>query len=787
MAEESRAEYRERLKRLLADKHLRSALDRFARQYPPARRAAYGGADPAAAAAGLARAKDEAIPRLMELYEAFREKAEAKGAKVYLARDAAECRRLVLAAAREAGATRIVKSKSMTCEEIRLNEALAAEGLEVRETDLGEWIVQLRGEPPSHMVLPAIHLDRWRVDESFARETGISSGGDIQALVRLARSALRRDFAEAGLAVTGANFAVASLGALGILSNEGNARLAATLPAAHVAVVGLDKLVPDLAAAAGILKVLPRNATGQPMAAYLSLVAGAAPCPLSPGGVKDFRVIFLDNGRLAAAADPAVREILRCVRCGACANVCPVYRMVGGHGLGRVYIGAVGIALACLLEGPASARNIAFNCLGCGACREVCAAAIDLPLVIEEVRARAFRSEGFHLDQGLIAAILSRRSLMAAVLKAAAAAQGPLVRDGMVRHLPFVLSGDGSFRSLPALARKPFRTLWQELCRGEAMPEEGRVQGAQDPPAEEEAARAAQGASAEEEAAQGARGAADGGTGAQASSAGQAAGAHETAAAAGQARWSRSSGPKVALFAGCAHEFVYPEDLLCGIRLFRAKGAVVSFPESQGCCGLPARSLGWRAAALRTAAVNAKAFDCGGADHVVSLCASCASHLKFRVPLLLAEDKGLSAKAASLAERVMDFSAFLANVLGYGPDDFERTGERAAFHGACHQSRGLGAVREPRMLLASAAEYAATDEEDVCCGFGGAYSLKFPETSAAVMERKLRGLEGAGAHAVVTDCPGCVMQLGGGLDRRGRPMRAEHMARFLAGRLKLRG
>ncbi|MDR2613289.1 MAG: LUD domain-containing protein, partial [Deltaproteobacteria bacterium] len=487
-AGESRGGYRGRLKSLLADPHLRETLDRFARDYPASREAAFAGTDRDRAIEELAAARDAAAARLGELAELFRREASRRGARVYLAADARECREIVAGIAREIGAGRIVKSKSMTCEEIGLNARLAADGIAVSETDLGEWLVQLRGEAPSHMVLPAIHLSRYQADETIAAATGRGAGGDVPALVRLARAALRPDFAGAGMSVTGANLAIASSGTLGIVSNEGNVGLCAALPGTHVAVVGIDKLVPDLKDALRILSVLPRNATGQRMTAYLSLVSGApsgagAPShgeggsPAAPSGRRDLRVVLLDNGRSRMAADPGVRQILRCVRCGACANVCPVYRMVGGHGLGGVYQGPAGLVLTFLLEGPAAARNIAWNCLGCGACREVCAAAIELPRLIEEIRARLHERDGFRPEQGLLAAVLSRRRLMGLALRAAAAFQGPAVRDGMVRHLPFVLSGDAGFRSLPALADRPFRALWKGILREGADSPAGRGVG----------------------------------------------------------------------------------------------------------------------------------------------------------------------------------------------------------------------------------------------------------------------------------------------------------------------
>jgi Fe-S oxidoreductase len=240
----------------------------------------------------------------------------------------------------------------------------------------------------------------------------------------------------------------------------------------------------------------------------------------------------------------------------------------------------------------------------------------------------------------------------------------------------------------------------------------------------------------------------------------------------------------VALFTGCASEFVYPEESRAAVRLLRAKGASVVYPGELGCCGLPAQASGWRRISREMAARNAGILDRVDADWIVSPCPSCASHLRNGYPRILDGDAVAGPKALAAAGRVADLAWLLKEVLGYGPDDFARDGERVAFHSSCHQCRGLGGGGAARELLRDAAEYVETSAEDLCCGFGGAYSLKFPETSAAIMERKLKSVEGAGVQALVAFCPGCVMQLRGGEDRRGKAVRVEHAAEFLAGRLR---
>ncbi|MEJ2672692.1 MAG: LUD domain-containing protein, partial [Deltaproteobacteria bacterium] len=324
-------EYKKRLKKALHNQFLRSAMGTFAAAYREAQDRLFQGVDVESLRQDIARRKDAALPHLEELYQAFKAKAEAAGTQVHLAATAREANEIIAGIARDHGVARIVKSKSMTAEETFLNDYLEGEGLEVVETDLGEWIIQLRHEGPSHMVMPAIHLSRQEVADLFTRVTGEPQEPDIGNLVKVARKELRQAFLTADMGISGANFAIAATGTLGLISNEGNARLTTTLPRVHVALVGLDKLVPDLGTALRILKILPARATGQTLTSYVTWITGAVECRAAPGGRKNLHIVFLDNGRLALSRDPVFSQVLRCLRCGSCANVCPIYSLVGGH------------------------------------------------------------------------------------------------------------------------------------------------------------------------------------------------------------------------------------------------------------------------------------------------------------------------------------------------------------------------------------------------------------------------------------------------------------------------
>ena len=386
---------------------------------------------------------------------------------MHLAATAQEANEIIAKIGRDNGVKTIVKSKSMTAEETHLNDHLEAEGFKVTETDLGEWIIQLRHEGPSHMVMPAIHLSRQQVGTLFGDVTKTPVDlEDIDRMVKVARKELRPAFLAADMGISGANMAIAETGTLGIISNEGNARLTTTLPRVHVALVGLDKLVPDLSAALRIIKVLPKNATGQALTSYVTWITGAVECAASATGKKILHIVFLDNGRLELARDPIFSEALRCIRCGACSNVCPVYGKVGGHTLGHVYIGAIGLILTYFYHGKDNARAIVRNCLNCQACKSVCPVNIDLPYLIKKVYANILKDEGAKPAKNtVLSAVMKNRRLFHTLLKMASTLQKPLVQKdaGVLRHLPFIFGKAHDFRTLPALAEKPFRDQWPKI------------------------------------------------------------------------------------------------------------------------------------------------------------------------------------------------------------------------------------------------------------------------------------------------------------------------------------
>lgn len=703
-------QYKAGIRRAMGNPFLREAMQNFTAAYRTGRESAFHGLDVDEMVAQIAAIKDAANLQLDGLYQDFKKNAEAAGIKVHLAETALEANEIITHIGRINKVRKIVKSKTMTGEEILLNHHLGAQGFEVTETDLGEWIIQLRREGPSHMVMPAIHLSRHHIAHLFSDVTGAKQHHDIAALVKVARRELRLRYMEADMGITGANFALAATGTLGLITNEGNARLVTTLPRVHIALVGLEKLLPSLSEALTINRMLPRNATGQAITSYVTWITGANIQGSEPSSRKTTHVVFLDNGRRALARDPLFSQVLRCVRCGACANVCPVFRVVGGHQYGYIYVGAIGLVLTYFFHGREKARHLVKNCINCEACRVVCAAGIDLPLLIKAVHARIQDEEGHPLKNILIAGVMGRRKWFHATLRGAGRVQGPLTGGSpYLRHLPLILTREHNFRTLPAMAPRPFRDRWKVLKPHVENPSY-----------------------------------------------------------------------RVALFAGCLHDFVYPEQLQAAVTLLADFKVDVDFPMAQSCCGLPLETLGETKAARDVARQNVMALNPECYDVILALCASCAAHLKNRVPRILEGVTPWARRAQGLAERVMPLSAFLYDVLQMNSADLKPGKVKTTYHAPCHLCRGLGIKEAPRLLIQRAGfKFVRAEEEETCCGFGGTYSTQFPQVSSQILSQKLDDIKKTGAQFLVTECPGCILQLRGGILHRGDAVEVLHLAELL--------
>jgi len=705
-------QFKESIETALHNPNLTGALGRFSEAYRIGRAKAYEGIDFEAVRDQIAEIKCGASANFEALAEQFKAQAEGRGAKVFRTADPAQVKQYILDLAKDKGVQRVVKSKSMASEEIHLNKALEQAGIEVDETDLGEWIIQLAHQTPSHMVMPAIHMTKEEVAEVFSQEVEEGQAPDIPKLVKFARAKLRPKFLAADMGITGANIAVAETGSLVIVTNEGNARLVSTLPRIHVAIVGIEKLVALVKDIEPILTALPRSATGQLLTSYVSILSGQVPNP--DGSPKELHIILMDNHRSDMAKDPMFKEALQCIRCATCLNVCPVFRLVGGHVFGKTYTGGIGTILTAWFDELKKADDIQGLCIQCGSCVPLCPGKIDIPGLILELRRRLVVEKGQSLAMKAIFGVVNNRRLFHSMLRMASVTQKPFKQGRFIRHLPLFLSDMTDFRSLPAVAAVPFR----DQVRSIVQPK---------------------------------------------------------------------GGEKVAFYAGCLIDFCYPETGAALVKILNKAGIEVVFPDDQTCCGAPARYNGAYEVAAQNARDNIKALLAEDVTHVVSACPTCTVALKhdfIETFKSLGVTDALEA-ARTLSAKTIDFSSLVKQLVDAGRLTFKEGEalEKVTYHDSCHLKRTLKASDEPRELLKEAGhEISEMYECDTCCGMAGSYSLKLPEISAPILERKLKNIKETGVSKVVMDCPGCVMQIRGGLDKDGAPIQTTHTAELLAER-----
>ena len=424
-----------------------------------------------------------AINHLDEYLVQMEQRVTEAGGHVHWARDAEEARQIVIDIAHQRGVKNVVKSKSMATEEIGLNHALEDAGVRVVETDLGEYIIQLAGVMPSHIIVPAVHLTKEGIADLFNAKLGIEAPADPQVLTHIAHERLREEFLNADMGISGANFMVAETGTIVLVSNEGNARMCTTLPKVHVAVAGIDKIVPDMASLEVLLKLLARSATGQKLSCYTSFITGPARLT-GENGPQEFHLVLLDNGRTRILRDEVTRETMLCIRCGACLNVCPVYNSVGGHAYGWCYSGPIGAILAPQLLGSEVAASLPFASSLCGACGEICPVKIPIPEILLRLRRRAMegdavegpvsspamRAAAFAVAQGMSTPVLY--GVGAAAMKLG---QTPLREDGWLSDLPPPLDRWTSVRPFPAV-QGGFRE-WLRARAGQPAPDTAKRVG----------------------------------------------------------------------------------------------------------------------------------------------------------------------------------------------------------------------------------------------------------------------------------------------------------------------
>jgi L-lactate dehydrogenase complex protein LldF len=461
-----RTPFPERASAALKDAFLQEALTIATTKFIDLRKQSFAGFPEGETLRDRARAIKEATLQKLDVYlEQLADSVERLGGHVHWAASGDEARDIILRLCRDRGVRTVVKSKSMATEEIELNEALEHAGVTPIETDLGEYIIQLAHEKPSHIIAPAIHKTKGQVAELFSKELKGRFAADPEVLTAVARRELRQKFLEADMGITGANFAVAETGTIVLVTNEGNGRMVTSLPRIHVALMGIEKVIPSMTDLVVFLAILARSATGQKLSSYTTLVRG----PRQPGeqdGPGELHLVLMDNGRVQQIAG-TLREALYCLRCGACLNVCPVYRQIGGHAYGYTYPGPIGILLTAMLKGNESVKDLAHASSLCGACKDVCPVRIDIPRMLVELREHLERDKIAPWTERVVFKAFRRLLLSPAMFRLSTSAgrilQRPFVRNGRLRSLPLFFGKWTRTRDLPPVAARTFTEIFKDL------------------------------------------------------------------------------------------------------------------------------------------------------------------------------------------------------------------------------------------------------------------------------------------------------------------------------------
>lgn len=714
---------RQEIKDKLNDEVLRGALGRFAEAYPISRAKAYENVeDFESLREQIKQTKLETVANIEAVADRFEAEASKRGAKVFRAKDGAALKEYLLNLCQEKGVKRIVKSKSMASEEIHLNHDLEKAGLHVKETDLGEWIIALAGHKPSHMVMPAIHLNRQQVAEYFSKELKEDIPPEIPLMVQVARETLRSEFLAADMGISGANMGIAENGAIALFTNEGNARLATSLPRIHVVIIGYEKLIPTLKDAVPIMRTLPRNATAQLMTSYMSMISGPTSAMVKKDGEwveeeKELHIILFDNGRLKAAKDERFKEIYQCVRCASCLNVCPVYTLVGGHVYGHIYAGGIGAILTAFLNSMGDFEKINELCIGCRRCTQVCPGKIQIPDLIEELRARAVKEHGLPFSVKMVFEnVLANRKLFHTLLRFASVGQKPFQSGRVIRHLPLFLAGLARDRSLPAIADTPLRDRVGKLSKKPANP------------------------------------------------------VKRIAFFAGCSTdfvFPEVGESVYKVLQDLNMEVVFPEaQSCCGKPLLGmgdkettkriAKQNIEAFE------------------AVNADVILAACPTCTETWHITY------ADLFKDDPEWSKRAANLAAKMREFTSFVAEEYG------NAGRLNATDGGKKVTYHDSCHMRRALGIYEEPRKLLNAAKGYELVEMKDCdkCCGMAGAFGVKYTDLSMPILSQKLTNIKDTGAEIVAVACPACLMQIQGGLDKQAPNIKIKHVAEIIAEQLE---
>ncbi|HRA46993.1 MAG TPA: LUD domain-containing protein [Thermomicrobiales bacterium] len=712
--------FRERYEKSLANARLAANVSRYQTNWRVNRDSALQEIDFEDLRMTFKGTKTKVQDQLDQYIAQFQEAAERAGAIVHHAVDAEAANRIAFEICQQHEVRQIVKSKSMVTEEIELNHYLESRGIECVETDLGEWIVQKAGQRPSHIVGPALHMGREDVGELLNTKLHVPvSNEDIPEQVHTIRDLIRPLMFSAGAGMTGANALIAETGTVMMCTNEGNGRMASSVPPVHIVLAGIEKLIPTFDDAVDQLRLLGRSGTGQRMTVYTTFITGP-----TPG--HEMHIILVDNGRRKMRAMPEFREALHCIRCGACANVCPPYREVGGHVFGHIYTGAIGLVVTQFHHGLDAIAKPQSMCLSCNACETVCPVGIPLPQQIIDTRKMVVARNGLPTPKRVAIAILQRPRAFSLSTRFGKRAQFPLTRGKSYirdRSLP-KLNRQTTWRSLPAVAPK---ALTETMPLSAQLPQQEAV------------------------------------------------------------IMTPVVGKTAAVFPGCMTDRLYPEQGNAVIDILRGLGMRVVLPAGLNCCGLPASNMGDDPAARKMAKQTIRTLEQCQCEYIVSGSASCVAMIMQDYIHIFRNDPDWRRRAVTLAAKVRDLTSFLVHDAQLQPGALKGDAqEPIVYHDSCQGLNALGLETEPKYLLREVMGMAVEPltENRFCCGFGGSFGFDYPEVSERLMNRKLDYAAATGAKRMVTDNQGCIMHLRGGCDAGQRPMTVSHIAELIAHRIR---
>jgi len=668
----------------------------------------------------LREIKQYSINNLPALLEQAVKSLEEKGCKVFIA-DTPEQATEYIGKIVQKGL--VVKSKSNAGKEIGVTKYLENQGATVIETDLGDRINQLADSNASHSLAPAIHIPIEKVTELFSNEAGEQLQCDENELVKAARKSLRKYLEEADVGISGANAVVAETGSIFLTENEGNIRAVTSMPKTHIAIAGIEKIVPKLNDGVTVIKSAAAFGVGQDIGTYISVISGPSHYTndeldfLGSGqGPEEVHVVFLKGGREQAIKD-GFAEALYCINCGSCLNFCPVYGEIGDK-YGYKYLGGRGTVFSAFHGDLEKAQEAGlFLCIGCQKCLDACAVRMTTPEMIAGLRAKVVEEKGLEWAKKYVFNILADNKLpkyikLARTFQDLGLRRKPGKKSATMR---FNLENMGlpADRLVPVLAEKSF---------SEAIKNRQPVQKAK---------------------------------------------------------------MKVAFFAGCMVNYINPQLGISLLDVLENQGVEVKTYDKEACCGLPALMSGGTSQARKLARQNVKLFANDEYEYLLFLCPSCATTVKKEWAKLLKGENDLQKKYDWLASKVMDINEFLIKILDMDLSNLKLQA-KVTYHDPCHLVRGLEIKDEPRKILQSISEteFVEMEEADSCCGFGGSFSLFYYDLAKKINAEKVNKIQATNADYLVTSCPGCMMHIADGIHRAERKQKVVHIIELLARLLK---